>query len=158
MSRSLTYLWMQPNGALWIDPPGLESSSPQSQIEIAVPYTEWSLGQATLARAVHLSAKLSAAVRLIAVHTVPYPLPFGCPAAAHAHLVEQLVDLASACPLTVHAQVVLSRSRQEGFRSALPAEAIVFIGSRRRLWQTAEERLAAILAADGHKVALLHLE
>ena len=149
---------MKPNGALWIDPPELESSRHQSAMEIVIPYTEWSLGEATIHRAAVLSARLSVVIRLIAVHAVPYPLQFGCPYTVHAHLVEQLIDLASRSPLPIHPQVILARSRQEGFRSALPSECTVLLGTRRRLWKTPEERLAAMLAADGHKVALVHVE
>jgi hypothetical protein len=149
---------MKPHGILSIDPPELESPGSASAIEIVIPYTEWSLGEATIARAVALTAKLTAAIRLIAVHTVPYPTQFGCLAAVHANLVEQLIDLASRCPLTVHPQVVLARSRNDGFRSALPAESTVLLGTRRHLWKTPEQRLGAMLAAEGHKVVLIHVE
>ncbi len=148
---------MKANRVLHVDPPELESSSPGG-IEIFIPYTEWSLGEAAIARALVLAAKLPAAIRLIAVHTVPYPMQFGCPATVHAHLVEQLVDLASRCPIAIHPQVILARSREEGFRAALPAESTVLLGVRRRFWKTAEDRLAAMLTADGHKVVLVHVE
>jgi hypothetical protein len=149
---------MKPQGAICIDPPGLESLSPRSEIEIVIPYTEWSLGFAAVDRAALFAARLTATVRLIAVHTVPYPMQFGCPALVHAHLVEQLVDLASRSPLTVHPQVILARSQVEGFRAAMPAESMVLLASRRRFWKTHEERVAAMLAGEGHKVALIHVE
>jgi hypothetical protein len=40
----------------------------------------------------------------------------------------------------------------------VPAESIVLLGTRRRPWKTSEERLGAMLAADGHKVTLIHVE
>jgi hypothetical protein len=95
---------------------------------------------------------------LIAVHTLPYPLPFVCPALVHAHLVEQLTDLASGCALPVHPQVVLARDRGEGFRYVLKPASTVLVGSRQHLWQTEEEKLARSLARGGHKVALIHVE
>jgi hypothetical protein len=49
-------------------------------------------------RAAAFTGKPDATRMLIAVHTVPYPLSFGCPALQHAHLVDQLIDLASRCP------------------------------------------------------------
>ena len=52
----------------------------------------------------------------------------------------------------------LARSREEGFRHALPPESTVLVGTRRHLWRTSEERLARMLVSDGHKVALLHIE
>lgn len=85
-------------------------------------------------------------------------MPFGCPALVHAHLVEQLVDLASRSPLRVQPQAVLARSRDEGFRSAVPAESTVLLAARRRIWKTPEDRLAAMLDGEGHKVALFYVE
>jgi hypothetical protein len=149
---------MKPQGAIRIDPPELESFGFNEAIEIVIPYTEWSLGLAALDHAAVLAARLSATVRLIAVHTVPYPMPFGCPALAHAQLVEQLVDLASRSPLKVHAEVVLARGRNEGFLTSLPAESSVLLAGRRRLWETPEDRLAAMLSGEGHKVALIYVE
>jgi hypothetical protein len=71
--------------------------------------------------------------------------------------VDQLVDLADGCPLPVAPQVILARSREEGFRHALKSESTILVGTRRHIWRTAEERLAKTLVADGHKVVLLHL-
>jgi hypothetical protein len=94
---------------------------------------------------------------LIAVHALPYPLPFVCPTMVHAHLVEQLTELASNCPLPVHPQVVLARDLQEGFRYALKPASTVLVATRRHLWRTQEERLARSLAREGHKVVLVYI-
>jgi|SRR5580700_9469688 hypothetical protein len=148
---------MQPHGELRIDPGTLSTSGPVEELEVVVPYTEWAVTDALLKRAPSLTAGLNVRLKLIAVHAVPYPATFGCPAAVHAHLVEQLVDLASRCPLPVDAQVVLARSQNEGFRYMLKPESTVLVGARKHFWRTAEERLAKTLAADGHKVALIHV-
>jgi len=39
----------------------------------------------------------------------------------------------------------------------LKPESTVLVGTRKHVWQTAEERLAHALACEGHKVALLHI-
>jgi|SRR5438270_4319074 len=148
---------MQACGELRIDPGSLEIDGPLDELEVVVPYTEWAVTDALLKRAAALTAGLSVRLMLVAVHTVPYPATFGCPTATHAHLVEQLVDLASRCTLAVDAQVVLARSREEGFRHVLKPESTVLVGSRKHFWRTAEERLAKALVADGHKVALIHV-
>ena len=145
-------------GELQIDPPAIEIGGHCGAIEIVVPFTEWAVTEAVMKRAPAYAEKLNASVMLVAVHTVPYPMSFGCPALVHAHLVEQLIDLASQCPLPVNPQVVLARSCQEGFRHALKPESTVLLGTRRRLRKTSEERLAAALARDGHRVALVHVE
>jgi hypothetical protein len=149
---------MHTSGKLQIDPGTLESAGPGEEIEIVVPYTEWSLGEAVLKRAALLTAGLNATIRLIAVHSLPYPLPFRCPASVHAQLVEQLVDLASRSPLRVDAQVVLARYQDEGFRHVLKPHSVVLIGARKQLWRTREERLACSLAQEGHQVSLVHID
>jgi hypothetical protein len=72
--------------------------------------------------------------------------------------VEQLVELAGRCELPVSAEVVLARSREEGFRHALKPSSTVLVGTRKRPWRTAEEKLARTLARDGHQVVLMHVE
>ena len=68
------------------------------------------------------------------------------------------VALASRCTLPVSAEVVLARSREEGFRHALKPSATVLVGARRRPWRTAEEKLARALVRDGRQVVLMHVE
>ncbi|HYW46216.1 MAG TPA: hypothetical protein VE959_25345 [Bryobacteraceae bacterium] len=149
---------MDTRGHLDIDPGALDANGTgEKDFEVVVPYTEWSLTDAVLKRAAVLTAGLNARLTLVAVHTVPYPCQFGCPAAVHAHLVNQLVDLASRCTLPVQPHVVLARSREEGFRYVLNPHSTVLVGSRKHWWRTAEEGLARSLARDGHRVALLHI-
>ena len=143
---------------LRIDPGSLETVGFAGELDVVVPYTEWSVTDALLKRAVALTAGLSARLTLVAVHTVPYPATFECPAAVHAYLVERLVDLASRCPLPVNPEVVLARGRTEGFAYVLKPESIVLLGARKHWWRTEEEKLARTLARDGHKVVLLHVE
>jgi hypothetical protein len=149
---------METRDRLRIDPGSLETDGYVEELDVVVPYTEWSVTDALLKRAVALTAGLNARLTLVAVHTVPYPASFGCPSAVHAYLVEQLVDLASRCPLPVNPQVVLARGRTEGFAYVLKPESIVLLGARKHWWRTEEEKLARSLARDGHKVVLLHVE
>jgi len=148
---------MEVRGALRIDPGSLDTNSVGEDLEIVVPYPEWSLTQAVLERAAGLTAGLNARVMLVAIHTVPYPAQFECQAIVHAHLVQQLVDLATQCPLPVEPQVVLARSRVEGFRHVLSDRSMVLLGTRKHWWRTQEEVLARALARDGYNVALLHI-
>lgn len=148
---------METSGELRIDPGCLEADGIGGELEVVVPYTEPSVTAEVLRRVPALTAGLNAEVTLIAVHTLPYPLPFVCPALVHAHLVEQLTDLASRCVLPVHPQVVLARDRAEGFRYVLKPSSTVLIGAHKHLWQTEEEKLARSLARDGHKVVLVHI-
>jgi len=144
-------------GQLQIDPGALELGG-GAAMEIVVPFTEWSVTSEVLQRAVGLSAGLNVKIHLVAVHTTPYPATLGCPALVHAHLVEQLVDLAGRCPMPVNPEVVLARYWDEGFRFAMKPQSTVLIGTRSRFWRTHEEKLARALAREGHQVALLHID
>jgi hypothetical protein len=143
--------------ALRIDPDCLRAGEAGSELELVIPYTEPETTAAALERAAVLTSGLNANVLLVAVHTLPFPAPYVCPSLVHAHLVEQLMDLASHCALAVQPQVVLSRDRMEGFRFAIKAGSTVLLASRRRLWKTQEEKLAAALAEAGYIVALVHI-
>jgi hypothetical protein len=148
---------MHTRGELRIDPGSIESFSPAEEMEVVVPYTEWGVTEALLKRAAALTAGLNVRLTLVAVNAVPYPASFPGPTAVLAHLVEQLEDLSRRCTLPVQAQVVLARSREEGFRYMLRPDSVVLVGTRKRFWRTSEERLAKMLVNDGHKVALVHV-
>ena len=148
---------MNSRGELRLDPGSIDVKDAGSGVELVIAHTDWTMTTAILKRAAELTAGLNARVVLLAVHTVPYPASFASAAASHAHLVEQLVELAGQSTLPVTPQVVLARGREEGFRYALKPESTVLVGSHKHLWQTAEERLARTLVSDGHKVALLHI-
>jgi hypothetical protein len=149
---------MRTQGGLHIDPGALEAGAGARELEIVVPYTEWALAEAVLQRAAVLAAGLNVRVRLVAVHSVPYAVSFGCPAMVHAHLVEQLVDLASRCRFPVEPQVVMARDWVEGFEYAMRPDSTVLVGARKHFWRTREESLARDLARGGHNVALIHIE
>lgn len=145
-------------GELQIDPIDLAGDTFAGEIELVVPFTDPQATRAVLEKARALTAGLNARVMLVAIHALPYPSAFTCPTATHAFLVDQLLELANACPMPVASQVVLARSREDGFRHALKTESTVIVGTRKHLWRTSEERLAKMLVADGHKVILLHID
>ena len=148
---------MQTRGELRIDPGTLVPDTAVEEMEVVVPYTEWAVTDALLKRAAALTAGLNVRLTLVAVQPIPYPADFPGPSAVHAHLVEQLENLASRSTLPVQAQVVMARSRDEGLRYMLRPDSTVLVGTRKRPWRTSEERLAKMLVADGHKVALVHV-
>jgi hypothetical protein len=149
---------METRGELRIDPGQLGTDAFTGELELVVPYTDLPLTRALLHRAEKLTAGLQARIKLVAVHSVPFPADFRCPTSTHAFLVDQLVELAGECSLPVDPQVVLARSRDEGFRYALKPDSTILLGTHRHFWRTEEERLARTLVADGHKVALLHID
>ncbi len=149
---------MLTRGELQIDPGKLSTDGFSGELELVVPYTDPDLTRALLRKASALTSGLQARISLVAIHSVPFPADLHCQASTHTFLVNKLTSLAAESPLPVNPQVVLARSRQEGFRYALHPESTVLVGSHRHFWRTSEERLARMLVADGHKVALLHID
>src|ERR1017187_212850 len=142
---------MQSRGELRIDPGQLGTDAFSGDLELVVPYTDPDLARALLRKAAALTAGLQACISLVAVHAVPFPADFHCPASTHAFLVDQLTALAADCPLPVNPLVVLARSREEGFRYALRRESTVLVGNRRHVWRPREERPAPPPAPAGHQ-------
>src|SRR5215467_166893 len=100
---------MHPLGEIRMDPGHIAGCDDHSELEVVVPYTGPESTSAALERVANLTAGLNARVLLVAVHALPYPLPFACPSCMHAHLVERLMELAGVCALPVQPQVVLAR-------------------------------------------------
>jgi hypothetical protein len=149
---------MRSPGELRIDPGRLGRDASSGEMEVVVAYTDPDLARSILHRAATLTEGLQVRIWLVAVHAVPFPADFRCAPSAHAFLVDQLRRLADDCFLPVSPQVVLARSREDGFRYALPTDSIVLVGARRHWWRTSEERLARMLASAGHRVALVHVD
>ena len=149
---------MKTRGAIRIDPGSLEPRGEEAVLQLVVVHSEQALTAAVLRRAAELVPGLNARVVLAAVHAVPFPASFASAAASHARLVSVLADLAEGSALPVTPHVVMARDREEGIRSVLQEESIVLVGTRRCLWATHEEKLASLLAKDGHQVVLLHVE
>ena len=149
---------MRSRGALRIDPGSLELGGDRAVMQIVVVHSRRSLTAAVLQRTGELLSGLNAGVLLVAVHAVPFPASFASATASHAHLVGELADLAGQCYLPVTSRIVMARYWEEGFRHLLREESTILVGTKKRLWRTAEEHLARTLAKDGHHVALLHVE
>jgi hypothetical protein len=138
--------------------PGAFEPRGDGGLEFVTPYTDWRLTNAVLERVGTLVRGLDATVKLVAVHTSPYPAPMASSIPPHAYLVEQLAGLAEKRPFTVKPQVVLARYWDEGFRYVLSPRSTVLMGTWKRPWRTREEKMARALVAEGRDVTLLRIE
>ena len=148
---------MNPRGDIRIDPGSLETHGGESAVQFVIVHSEWDLTVAVLQRAADLVAGLNASILLVAVQTVPFPASFASASSSHAHLAAELAELAGQCSLPVTPHIVMARDRDEGFRFLLKEESTVLIGTKKRAWETREERLAHLLAESGHQVILFHV-
>ena len=128
---------------------------PQHQtapLDIVVPFTTPDLTRAALKMAERLGGGLDAAIRLLKIQVVPFPLQ---QSPVHlGFLKQQLEAFSSELPLTAH--IVLARDFEPDLMRALWAGSIVILAAKRRPWRTRNEWLAATLRRAGHHVVLIY--
>jgi len=66
--------------------------------------------------------------------------------------------IASNCRVETRVSIYLCRDPLETLRSVLKPHSLVVVGSRKRWWPTAEERLAKKLRHFGHQVVVTERE
>ena len=152
---------MNRNGELRLKPERLRVFEPQEHagtLDVVVPFTSPEMTAKVVKRAAEFASGLNAALKLVAIHVVPYPAELRWPAAMHAHLTDHLSRLAEHSELPATVELVVARSRDEGYRRVLPQGSTVLLGATKHWWRTPEERLARALAHQGHRVSLLHFD
>jgi hypothetical protein len=125
----------------------------QEELDLVVPFTTPDLTRAALHAASQMGAGLGAAVRLVKIQCVPYPLDLNQSPVYVEFLRQQLKSFHAALPLT--GEVCLAREFEQGLEGTLHANSVVVLSSRKRPWRTRNERLAANLQRNGRKVILL---
>ena len=125
----------------------------QAELDLVVPITTPDLTRAALSAASQMGAGLGAAVRLVKIQCVPYPLDLDQSPVYIEFLRQQMNSFQSGLPLA--GEIHLAREFEQGLESTLQTNSVVVLASRKRPWQTRNERLAANLQRNGRKVILL---
>lgn len=133
----------------------LSSVAETALLDIVVPYTTSRLTRLALREAEELALKLPSKIRLLRMHTVPFPLDLRNPSVALSILREQTRQVARGIP-TAEIAVLLTRDPDETLLKTLRPGSIVVIASEKRWWRTAQERLKGICERHGHQVALIY--
>jgi hypothetical protein len=128
----------------------------QATLDLVVPFTTPDLTLSALNAANRLAHGLNAAIRLVRIQVVPYPLDLKRSPVLMDFLKEQLRSLASAMP--ARCEVRLAREFAAGLEGAIGEHSLVVLAMRRRPWRTRTERLAALLRAAGHTVVMVPKE
>ena len=122
-------------------------------LDLVIPFTTPRLTRAALEAADRMGAGLEAAVRVLKVQVVPYPLQVEQSPVVVDFLQAQLQKLHSALP--VRAEILLTRDFDPALESALHKHSIVVLASPARPWRTRTERLADRLRRAGHTVVMV---
>lgn len=126
-----------------------------AELDLVVPFTTPELTRAALAAAGRMGAGLNAAIRLVKIQVVPYPLQLDESPVYIEFLKDQLARLGSDLPLI--REIRLTRDFKDGLLGVLGGDSVVILAAPKRPWTTRNERLAAALRRAGHNVVLVPL-
>lgn len=143
----------QKQSAFSIVTTSVEQSPRAAELDLVVPFTTPELTRAALDAADRMGAGLNAAVRLIKVQVVPFPLDLSQPPVYIDFLKQQLSEFQSALPAA--GEIRLARDFEAGLEGTLGRDSVVILATPKRLWKTGNERLAGSLRRRGHKVVLV---
>ena len=128
----------------------------KTRIDLVVPFTTPELTQAALDAAGGFGAQLDAGVRLVKVQLIPYPLDLRQSPIPVSFLEAQLRSLPSELP--TDCEIRFARDFEEGLKGALNEDSVVLLATRKRLWRTNTERLAAKLRKAGYRVLVVSVK
>jgi len=129
-----------------------QTPAPSRQLDLVVPFTTPQLTRVALDEAERLSKGLNAAIRVVRVQVVPYPLPIDQSPVYLGFLRQQLENIRP--DLELHADLRLARDFEPALEGALNPDSVVVLASAKRPWTTRNERLARTLRKKGYTVCL----
>jgi len=121
------------------------------KLDLVVPFTTPEQTREALGYAYRLGAGLDAAIRLVRVQVVPFPLPIDQSPVAPEFLTRQMTSFGVKAD---QVDLRFARDFEAGLEGSLARDSVVVLASRHRPWPTRNERLAAKLRAKGHTVCL----
>src|SRR5260370_27572896 len=124
-------------------------------VDIAVPSTTPQLTRLAVREAEELAAKLPSRIRVLRLHGVPFPNDLRYPPVALDILREQARQVARGVK-TSEITLVLTRDPEAALLKTLRPGSIVVIGTKKRWWPTAQERLSRICERHGYQVSLVY--
>jgi hypothetical protein len=131
----------------------VEQEQHAAELDLVVPFTTPELTRSALDAANRMGAGLNAALRLVKVQVVPFPMDLDQSPIYIDFLKNQLAQFHSDLP--VAGEIRLAREFEPGLLGTLGPDSVVILATPRKLWKTRNERLAASLRRAGHKVVLI---
>src|SRR5262245_60071780 len=133
---------------------GAPEGSMTGVLRVAVPYTTPDLTRFALRHA-GVCSDLDVRVSLVDIQVVPFPCPLDQPLIDREFSRHRLQELLQGSAVRGEACILYTRDWLEGFRQILGPQSLVVLATKRRWWQTREEKLAHALRNAGHDVMLL---
>jgi len=144
---------------------GVHVSAPVSRPEVQSPELEVNVIYArvpgaakSLDVACGLARGLGARVTVHVARVIPYPLELKSPQVPVEFAEQQILTMVGEQPVETRIRIYLCRDLTETIRQVLKPDSVVIVGGRKRWWPTREQRLAAALRRDGHRVILSYAD
>src|SRR4051812_2645928 len=110
------------------------------RIDLVVPFTTPARTRRALEVCDRMSRGLNAAIRLVRVQVVPYPLDADQSPVAMERLLREMHDCRRDIP--ARCEILLARDVESGVSGTLKRNSVVVLAYRKRWWRTADDRLA----------------
>jgi hypothetical protein len=130
-----------------------EALRQSTRLDLVVPFTTPDLTQAALDAATGFGKQPDAVVRLVKIRLIPYPPDLSSSPVPVQFLEEQLKSLSSGLP--TDCEIRFARDAEQVLVGAPHEDSVVIPATRRRLWRTHTERLAAKLRKAGYRVPMV---
>jgi hypothetical protein len=105
--------------------------------------------KAALAKAAAHARGLDLQIEVLTAQVVPFPLPLSEPPVSVEFAERAVSQLVAGVDAAVSVHILLCRDSNEALRKAVPRESLVVIAGDNL-------RLARLLAADGHRLIVIH--
>ncbi len=130
----------------------------ENRLSISVIFTSIKGTLKALAKARERAGFVGASIVIVAVQTVPYPLPLDSPPVPFEFIVKRFENMTN--PLLPKAPIVayLCRDSVEALKQILDSRSLIVIGIRKRWWPTRDKRLARKLRHAGYEVISVETE
>jgi len=128
------------------------------ELEVNVVYTRLPGAAKSLDIASGLARGLGARVTVHVAQVIPYPLELKSPQVPVQFAEQQLLAMAGEQVVETSIRIYLCRDLTETIRQVLKRDSVVIVGGQKRWWPTRENKLAAALRRDGHRVILSYAD
>jgi len=128
------------------------------ELEVNVVYTRLPGAAKSLDIASGLARGLGARVTVHVAQVIPYPLELKSPQVPVQFAEQQLLAMAGEQLVETSIRIYLCRDLTETIRQVLKRDSVVVVGGQKRWWPTRENKLAAALRRDGHRVILSYAD
>jgi hypothetical protein len=126
------------------------------EFEVIVVFTRGRFARRAIKMARRMVKGLSARIRLLVPHIVPYGVPLDKPLVSMPFLERRFRIMIDGIDVETRVDIRLCRNRWQMLERVLAPGSVVVMGGRRsRWWPSAENRLAKKLVAAGHNVVLV---